>query len=122
MSIHSMNPSSRTWAADTVSKPTVVTVTDTILVAESLIAAKSLEIAVSDWLNKLSLADSSVRDDLQERLVRAGIEAVMEHRMTTPVFISALESLPTSRENIRLIRAHIRQYAATLTQAGEVHA
>ncbi|MDC0726585.1 phage N-6-adenine-methyltransferase [Phytobacter diazotrophicus] len=112
-----------TWAADTVSKPTVVTVTaDTILVAESLIEAKSLEIAVSDWLNKLSLADSSVRDDLQERLVRAGIEAVMEHRMTTPVFISALESLPeTSRENIRLIRAHIRQYAATLTQAGEVH-
>jgi hypothetical protein len=101
-----------------------VTVTaDTILVAESLIEAKSLEIAVSDWLNKLSLADSSARDDLQERLVRAGIEAVMEHRMTTPVFISALESLPeTSRENIRLIRAHIRQYAATLTQAGEVHA
>ncbi|SFF36027.1 phage N-6-adenine-methyltransferase [Phytobacter palmae] len=113
-----------TWAADTVSKPTVVTVTaDTILVAESLIEAKSLEIAVSDWLNKLSMTDSSARDDLQERLVRAGIEAVMEHRMTTPVFISALESLPeTSRENIRLIRAHIRQYAATLTQAGEVHA
>lgn len=113
-----------TWAADTVSKPTVVTVTaDTILVAESLIEAKSLEIAVSDWLNKLSMTDSSARDDLQERLVRAGIEAVMEHRMATPVFISALESLPeTSRENIRLIRAHIRQYAATLTQAGEVHA
>lgn len=113
-----------TWAADTVSTPTVVMVTaDTILVAESLIEAKSLEIAVSDWLNKLSMTDSSARDDLQERLVRAGIEAVMEHRMTTPVFISALESLPeTSRENIRLIRAHIRQYAATLTQAGEVHA
>lgn len=113
-----------TWAADTVSAPTVVMVTaDTILVAESLIEAKSLEIAVSDWLNKLSMTDSSARDDLQERLVRAGIEAVMEHRMTTPVFISALESLPeTSRENIRLIRAHIRQYAATLTQAGEVHA
>ena len=43
--------------------------------------------------------------------------------MTTPVFISALESLPeTSRENIRLIRAHIRHYASTLTHAGEVHA
>ncbi|PXW49727.1 hypothetical protein DFO55_1371, partial [Grimontella sp. AG753] len=96
---------------------------DTILVAESLIAAKSLEIAVSDWLNKLSLADSSVRDDLQERLVRAGIEAVTEHGMTTPAFISALGSLPeTSRENIRLIRTHIREYASTLTQAGEVHA
>lgn len=113
-----------TWAADTVSKPTVVTVTaDTILVAESLIAAKSLEIAVSDWLNKQQMTDLSARDDLQERLVRAGVEAVMEYRMTTPVFISALESLPeTSRENIRLIRAHIREYASTLTQAGEVHA
>ncbi|TCW43542.1 phage N-6-adenine-methyltransferase [Phytobacter diazotrophicus] len=113
-----------TWAADTVSKPTVVTVTaDTILVAESLIEAKSLEIAVSDWLNKLSMTDSSARDDLQERLVRAGVEAVTEHGMTTPAFISALGSLPeTSRENIRLIRTHIREYASTLTQAGEVHA
>lgn len=102
-----------TWAADTVSTPTVVTVTaDTILVAEALRDAKRIEFAVNDWLNKFTWSNLSVRDALQERLIRTGVEAVTQLGMKIPEFITAIESLPeTSRHNIRMIRAHVSDYS-----------
>jgi len=102
------------WAPDNVSEPTVVMVSaGDIAVAEVLIAEKSLQLAVSEWLDINYPENDQGKVDMQERLNIAGMEAMKEYGMAIPTFMDVIKEMdPAARCNIRTIRVTLKDFSS----------
>lgn len=102
------------WASDNVSQPTVVMVSaGDIAVAEVLIAEKSLQLAVSEWLDLNYPENDQGKADMQERLNIAGMEAMKEYGMAIPTFLDVIKEMdPAARCNIRTIRVTLKDFSS----------
>jgi phage N-6-adenine-methyltransferase len=101
------------WASDNVSQPTVVMVSaGDIAVAEVLIAEKSVQLAVSEWLDLNYTENDPAKADMQERLNIAGMEAMSEYGMAIPTFLGVITEMdPAARCNIRNIRVALKDFS-----------
>ncbi|SIQ91031.1 phage N-6-adenine-methyltransferase [Enterobacter kobei] len=106
------------WASDNVSQPTVVTVSaGDIAVAEVLIAEKSVQLAVSEWLDLNYAENDPAKADMQERLYIAGMEAMNEYGMAIPAFLGVINEMdPAARCNIRTIRVTLKNFSSKTSQ------
>ncbi|EGT4314043.1 phage N-6-adenine-methyltransferase [Cronobacter malonaticus] len=102
------------WASDNVSEPTVVMVSaGDIAVAEVLIAEKSVQLAVSEWLDLNYAENDPAKADMQERLHIAGMEAMNEYGMAIPTFMDVIKEMdPAARCNIRNIRVALKDFSS----------
>src|SRR5690606_27567117 len=102
------------WASDNVSQPTVVMVSaGDIAVAEVLIADKSVQLAVSEWLDLNYAENDPDKADMQERLHIAGMEAINEYGMAIPTFLDVIKEMdPAARCNIRTIRVTLKDFSS----------
>jgi hypothetical protein len=102
------------WASDNVSQPTVVMVSaGDIAVAEVLIADKSVQLAVSEWLDLNYAENDPDKADMQERLHIAGMEAMNEYGMAIPTFLDVIKEMdPAARCNIRTIRVTLKDFSS----------
>lgn len=102
------------WASDNVSEPTVVMVSGgDIAVAEVLIAEKSVQLAVSEWLDLNYAENDPTKADMQERLHIAGMEAMNEYGMAIPTFLDVIKEMdPAARCNIRTIRVTLKDFSS----------
>ena len=102
------------WASDNVSQPTVVMVSaGDIAVAEVLIADKSVQLAVSEWLDLNYAENDPDKADMQERLHIAGMEAMNEYGMAIPTFLDVIKEMdPAARCNIRNIRVALKDFSS----------
>lgn len=98
------------WASDNVSQPTMVMVSaGDIAVAEVLIAEKSVQLAVSEWLDLNYPENDPAKADMQERLHISGMEAMNEYGMAIPEFLDLVKEMdPATRGNIRSIRSSLK--------------
>lgn len=102
------------WASDNVSEPTVVMVSaGDIAVAEVLIAEKSVQLAISEWLDLNYAENDPAKADMQERLHIAGMEAMNEYGMAIPTFLNVIKEMdPAARCNIRTIRVTLKDFSS----------
>lgn len=102
------------WASDNVSQPTMVMVSaGDIAVAEVLIAEKSVQLAVSEWLDLNYTENDPAKADMQKRLNIAGMEAMSEYGMAIPTFLSVIKEMEhAARCNIRNIRVALKDFSS----------